>query len=376
MYIERAVDLHKLVCKGKVVLILGPRQVGKTTLVERFMESLPPDRKVLYVSGEDWDVYEYLSQNSLSKLRQFIGDNEILIVDEAHKVPNIGFSFKLIVDMIKDVSVIATGSSSFGLLGQVGEPLVGRKRTVKLYPVSVMELIPYLGGRFELMRSLDEILIYGMYPEVIVSKDVKRKREILEEIVNSYLLKDVFEIEGLKRSHILVDMLKMLALQVGNEVSLSEIGAVVGLNKKTVARYLSILEEAFILYRLPPYSRNLRNAITKKSKYYFYDVGVRNAIIRNFNPLSFRDDIGRLWENFLVIERLKKQSYKGIYSNNYFWRSYSGGEVDWVEERDGKLLGYEFKYSAKRVKVPKHWAEVSNAEFEVITRENFLDFVS
>jgi len=321
-------------------------------------------------------VYEYLSQNSLSKLRQFIGDNEILIVDEAHKVPNIGFSFKLIVDMIKDVSVIATGSSSFGLLGQVGEPLVGRKRTVKLYPVSVMELIPYLGGRFELMRSLDEILIYGMYPEVIVSKDVKRKREILEEIVNSYLLKDVFEIEGLKRSHILVDMLKMLALQVGNEVSLSEIGAVVGLNKKTVARYLSILEEAFILYRLPPYSRNLRNAITKKSKYYFYDVGVRNAIIRNFNPLSFRDDIGRLWENFLVIERLKKQSYKGIYSNNYFWRSYSGGEVDWVEERDGKLLGYEFKYSAKRVKVPKHWAEVSNAEFEVITRENFLDFVS
>jgi len=279
------------------------------------------------------------------------------------------------VDQFPEIQIIATGSSSFELSGQIGEPLTGRKITLTLYPVSQIEL-NNLYNDYELKSQLEEYLIYGSYPEVVVSDTLEEKKRILNEIVGSYLLKDVLELEKVKGSKILLDLLRLLAFQIGNEVSLSELGRQVGLDYKTIARYLDLFEKSFVIYNLRGFSRNLRKEITQKSKYYFLDNGVRNAIIANFNPLELRDDIGKLWENFIISERLKKQSYKSVYANNYFWRTWEQKEIDFIEERGGKLYAYEIKWSGKMVSPPQDWrAAYPDSAFKVISPDNYLEFI-
>lgn len=281
---------------------------------------------------------------------------------------------KIIVDQIPNIQVIATGSSSFELSGQIGEPLAGRKKTLNLYPISQSELKAVYNS-FEIKEKLPELLIYGAYPAILTASPEK-KADLLEELVNSLLLKDILELERVKSSKVLIDLLRLIAFQIGSEVSLSELGRQLGLDYKTVARYLDLLEKSFIIYNLRGYSTNLRKEVTKKSKYYFYDNGIRNAIISNFNPSNLRDDIGKLWENFMVAERLKSQESRGIHANNFFWRTWDKQEIDWLEEKDGNIFGYEFKFTNQKSRGSVSFARLyPNAKFQLITPQNYLDFV-
>jgi len=273
------------------------------------------------LNGEDIFVQQELSSQSIEKLRNLVGEHRILAIDEAHKIPNIGLNLKLIVDNIEGIKVIATGSASFDLYQKLGEPLTGRKITLRLFPIAQLEL-KEIERPDQTKANLESRLIYGSYPEVLIAKGDKERIIFLRELVSSYLCKDILDVNGLKHSDKLIRMLQLLALQIGKEVSYTEIASQVGLNKKTVERYLDLLEKVFVIYKLRGFSRNLRKEISKSSKYYFYDLGVRNALINNFNPLHLRDDIGMLWENYIIMERIKKQEYLGIFSNNYFWRTY------------------------------------------------------
>jgi hypothetical protein len=358
---------------NKVVIIYGPRQVGKTTLLNHFLQAA--SLKYRLDSGEDIRIQEVLDSRDFSRIREYAEGYDLIVIDEAQKVRNIGQGLKILVDHLPGLRIIATGSSSFELASQVGEPLTGRKITLTLFPVAQLELSK-LHNPFELKENLERYLVYGAYPEVLTADRVEEKRRILNEIAGSYLLKDILEMDRMKNSKTLLDLLRLLAFQVGNEVSLSELAAQIGRDYKTVARYLDLLEKAFVIFSLRGFSRNLRKEIFKKSKYYFYDTGIRNAVISNFNPLELRDDTGRLWENFLFMERLKKQSYLNIYSNNYFWRTWDQQEIDLVEEREGKLFGYEFTWGDKSRRPPKEWLKTyPNATFDVINRENYLSFI-
>jgi len=374
--IPRFYKLEELVNPKKVVVIFGPRQVGKTTLVDNYLKNLS-NKKVRYITGEDYGVLDYFEGPYLKKLEEFVAGYDMLVIDEAQKIANIGNALKLIVDRIKTVEIIVTGSASFELAGQVGEPLTGRKRTLTLFPIAQLELRKDF-NKSELKSQLADFLIYGSYPEVIEAKrDLVKKQNLLNELLSSYLLKDIFELEKIKSSKILWDLLRLLAFQVGSEVSHNELANKLGINKKTVGRYLDLLEKAFVLHSVRGYSSNLRKEITRKNKYYFLDSGIRNAIIGNLNPLDIRNDVGQLWENFLFIERLKKRHYLGIYGNEYFWRTWDKKEIDLVEERDGKLYGYEFKWGNKLPKAPKDWLETyQNATYEVINQDNYLDFIT
>lgn len=282
---------------------------------------------------------------------------------------------KILIDQLPNIKIVVTGASSFELAGQIGEPLTGRKITLTLFPLSQIEM-GKLYNDYELRNRLEEYLIFGSYPEALTSETVNDKKNILEELVGSYLLKDILELEKVKSSKLLLDLLRLLAFQVGSEVSLSELGKQLGIDSKTVARYLDLFEKSFVIINIRGFSRNRRKEITSKSKYYFLDNGIRNAIIANFNPLEIRDDIGKLWENFLVVERLKKQAYNKIYSNNYFWRTWDQKEVDWVEEREGQLFGYEFKWKSKSRKSSAAWTKnYPDATLDIIDNENYLAFV-
>ncbi len=376
MKISRIYDnLAKFIEPNKVLVIYGPRRIGKTTMIKQFLEKT--HLKYRFNTGEDSRVQQVLASANLDQIKDFVGNNELIVIDEAQSVPNIGLGLKLIVDHIPNIKVIATGSASFDLANKVGEPLVGRKWTKILYPVSQLELVNQY-AKFDIEKNLEQYLIYGTYPEILTATDSTRKRSILDEISSSYLLKDILAIEQVKSSKLLVDLLKLLAFQIGSEVSHSELGTQLGIDKKTVARYLDLLEKAFIIISLPPYSRNLRKAISKKNKYYFVDNGIRNAIINNYNNLDTRNDRGQLWENFLVMERLKKQAYVQIHANNYFWRTYDQKEIDWVEERDGKVFGFEFKWQKNESKNKNYWLESypNEAIFELINQDNYLDFLS
>lgn len=360
--------------QNKVLVIYGPRQVGKTTLLKDFLSTT--QLKYRLDLGDDVITQETIGSRMTSKIQEYVGTYELIVIDEAQKIPHVGDGLKIMVDQAKGIFVIATGSSSFELSGQIGEPLTGRKVTLTLYPVSQMEL-KVLYNSYDLKQNLEQYLVYGGYPEVVATGEVEEKKRILNEITGSYLLKDILELERVKNSKILLDLLRLLAFQIGGEVSLSELGQKLGIDYKTVARYLDLLEKTFVLYNLRGFSRNLRNEVTKKSKYYFLDNGIRNAIISNFNPLPLRDDIGKLWENFLIAERLKKQAYQPIYANNYFWRTWSQKEIDFIEERDGKLFGYEFAWGQKKVRSPKEWLTAyPNAEFQIITRDNYFEFIT
>ena len=370
-------DLNKYLKPNKVLVMYGPRQIGKTTLLNDYLDKIKGKMKFRLDSGYDVRVQEVVGSNDFKKIKEYAAGYDLIAIDEAQKIKKVGEGLKILVDEIPGISIIATGSSFFELAGQVGEPLTGRKTTLTLFPVSHIEL-QNIYNNYELKNRLNEYLVYGEYPEAAANADTAEKKRLLTEIVGSYLLKDILEMEKVKSSKILLDLLRLLAFQVGSEVSLSELGRQLQLDYKTVARYLDLFEKSFVLINIRGFSRNLRKEITKKSKYYFYDNGVRNAVIANFNPPEMRDDIGKLWENFLVTERIKKQSYKNIYANNYFWRTWEGHEIDFVEEREGKLFGFEFKWSDKKpAKPPKDWLEYyPDASFQVINPENYLEFIT
>lgn len=356
-----------------MVVIYGARRTGKTTLITEFLkgETAP----YLLVSGEDITIQGYLASQSIEKLRAFVGNNRLLVVDEAQKVHNIGLNLKLIVDHLPDIRIIATGSSSFDLARSVGEPLTGRKTTLIQYPLSQLE-IGAIEQLHETGARLESRLVYGSYPEVVLLADNREREQYLREIVSSYLYKDILELEGIRQSAKIGRLLQLLAFQVGKEVSFTELGTSLGMSKNTVDHYLDLLEKAFVIQRLGGFSRNLRNEITKNSRYYFVDTGVRNALINNFNPLELRNDVGELWENYLILERLKRQEYRRQPANNYFWRTYTQKELDLVEERGGKLHGYELKWGKAKPRPPKEWTTgYPEADWQVINRENYLDFI-
>lgn len=375
MYIvQKQLDnLRALVQPGKVVVLYGARRTGKTTLLREFLKT--ETEPFLLVSGEDIAVQGYLASQSVEKLTAFVGRNRLLVVDEAQKVAQIGLNLKLIVDHIPEIRVIATGSSSFDLARSVGEPLTGRKITLKLFPLAQMEI-----GRSEQRHQtdahLESRLIYGSYPEVVLTPDNRARERYLKEIVASYLYKDILELDGIRHSAKISRLLQLLAFQIGKEVSYTELATALGMSKNTVDRYLDLLEKAFVLHKLSGFSRNLRSEITKNCRYYFLDTGIRNALINNFNPLQLRNDVGELWENYLVLERLKRQEYIGESANSYFWRTYRQQELDLVEEREGRLFGYEMKWGKTSAKPPTEWqAAYPEAAFTLVNQENYLEFI-
>jgi predicted AAA+ superfamily ATPase len=359
---------------GKALLIYGPRRVGKTTLLQNFLKTTHFKYKL--DSGDNIRTQQLLGSQDFSQILAYIEGYELLAIDEAQNIPNMGLAAKIIVDQRPDIRVILTGSSSFELAGQVGEPLTGRKQTLTLYSLSQSELLSSYNS-FELREKLEDFLVYGSYPEVVQAATYRQKVDVITEISNSYLVKDILAFDRVKNSKILLDLLKLLAFQVGSEVSLSEIGTKIGVDYKTIQRYLNLLEKAFVIVRLGGFSRNLRNEVTNKAKYYFLDNGIRNSLIAQFNGISQRNDVGQLWENFIFIERLKRRAYQSMYANMYFWRTYSQQEIGLVEDRDGKLHGYEMKWSASKLpNAPQQWTEAyPDSSYEIITPDTYQKFL-
>lgn len=367
-------DLNKYLKPNKVLIIYGPRRVGKTVLLENFLKKC--NLKYRLSNGGDTSIQETLGSKSIDAIKNYAAGFDLIAIDEAQYIEDIGYELKLLVDNVPNIKIIATGSASFDLSNKVGEPLTGRNITLRLYPVAQLELLTQL-NKFDLAQKKQDYLIFGSYPEVLTLPSNEEKIDYLRNIVDSYLLKDILDLENVKGSKILLDLLRLIAFQIGNEVSLSELAQNLPIDPKTVARYLDLLEKSFVLINIRGYSKNLRKEIRNKSKYYFYDNGIRNAVINNFNPINLRDDIGKLWENFLVIERLKKQAYQSIFANNYFWRTWDQKEVDFVEEREGKLFGYEFKYSAAKDRIPQDFIETyPGSELSIVNSENYLDFIT
>jgi hypothetical protein len=321
-------------------------------------------------------VREHLESQSIEKLKDFVGLHRLLIIDEAQYIKKVGLNLKLIVDHIPDIKIIATGSSSFDLARDVGEPLTGRKFVLKLYPLAQSE-ISDIEKVHQTRANLENRLIYGSYPEVLTLRDNRIREEYLRELISSYLFKDILSLEGIRYSDKLVRLLQLLAFQIGQEVSLAELGQQLGMSKNTVERYLDLLEKVFVIFRLGGFSRNLRKEITKNQRYYFFDVGVRNAVVGMFNPLKLRNDVGQIWENYIIAERIKLHEYKRKPKSMFFWRTYDRKEIDLVEEESGKLCGYEIKYRKSRVRPPKDWkAAYPDATFEIIHQENYFKYIT
>ena len=371
MWVNRFYELKQgFLKKGKVNLLYGPRRVGKTALIEKMLKEV--EGKVFIGNGDDVQLRVILNSEDKTRILTALQDYDLIFIDEAQRISKIGWGLKILIDNLPQAIIVASGSSSFQLSSRVGEPLTGRSITNMLFPVSVTELKNQFGGMY-IFQNLENFLIFGMYPEVLDAGNNNEKVSYLHELRNAYMLKDILELENIRNADKLYDLLKLLAYQIGNEVSLSELGNALEMSKQTVSRYLDLLEKAFIIKRIGGYSGNLRKEVTKMHRYYFFDVGLRNAIINNFNMLDQRNDIGMLWENFTVMERIKKQHYNKIFSNNYFWRTYDKKEVDFVEERNGKLYGYEFKWNPKKTKIQKEWLNTyANASFEIINKDNFL----
>lgn len=366
-------QLKAAVTPGKVVVIFGPRRVGKTTILKKFLNT---ESNYLFVTGEDIFVRDFLSSGSVEKLKEFVGEKSLLVIDEAQYVPDIGLNLKLIVDHIPHLKVIATGSSTFDLTKQIGEPLTGRKHVIKMFSIAQLEM-KNLENLAETKGLLESRLIYGSYPEVITFHDDALRQEYLHDLVSSYLIKDILAFEGIQKSKKLIDLLILLAFQIGKEVSHSELATQLSISKTTIDKYLDLLEQVFVIFNVRGFSRNLRKEVTKSSRYYFFDTGIRNALINNFNRLHRRDDVGALWENYLASERIKKQHYQRLWSHNFFWRTYDQKEIDWVEEREGKLFGYEFKWGDVKAKAPELWQSTyPEASFECINGKNYLDFIT
>lgn len=342
-------EIEKNLFKNKVLLLIGARQIGKTTLLKKVLQNCT--EKSLWLNADEYDVKIKLENATTStQLLQLFGNAKLIVIDEAQQVEDIGLKLKLVIDTNPELQIIATGSSAFELLQKSNEPLTGRKKEYHLYPISFSEMVSHTSLLTE-QRLLENRLIYGSYPEVI--NNPGNEKEVLKEITNSYLYKDVLRYDGIKKASVIDKLLVALALQVGSEVSYNELAKTIGnINSATVEKYIDLLEKAFVIYKLPALSRNLRNEIKKGKKIYFYDNGIRNAIINNFNPLALRNDKGALWENFLISERMKKNSYNKHYCNTYFWRTFDQAEVDYIEEYDGALHVFEFKWKTNNKKVP------------------------
>ena len=365
-------SIEERLFKGKLIIIYGARQVGKTTLIKEIGNKYPDDK--LYLNCDEPDIRELLTDATSTKLKNLAGQKKLVLIDEAQRVKNIGITLKLFADELKNVQVIATGSSSFELSNVINEPLTGRKYEFNLYPFSMRELSKEFGW-IEANRLLQERIIYGMYPEIVVNP--AEKKNLLKEITRSYLFKDILSYEGIRKPEILEKLIMALAAQVGNEVSNNELAATIGLDKDTINKYMDILEKAFVIFRLSPFSRNVRTEITKMKKVYFYDTGIRNALISNFNNLELRNDKGALWENFMIVERLKMISALNKEVKNYFWRTAQQQEIDYVEEENNALSAYEFSWNInKKKKIPLTFRNAYEVKtFGVITIENYNDFL-
>lgn len=367
--------LKSLIGKNKVLLILGTRRVGKTVLINKIIKEY--NKQVVLLNGEDMATQEILQQRTAANYKRIAGDAQLLVIDEAQAIPETGKVLKLMIDSLPDLTIIATGSSSFDLLNKAGEPLTGRKIQFQLYPVAQLEL-ESRENFVETRQHLEERLVFGSYPEMLQLPSYREKEEYLQELVQSYLLKDILAFEGIRQSNKIMKLLRLIAFQTGSEVSYNELGNQLGISKNTVESYLDLLSKVFLIYRLPAYSTNQRKEISKGSKWYFADNGIRNAIANDLRLLNLRQDTGSLWENYLLSERIKRNSYLHEHVQYFFWRNYDQQEVDFIELKQGKLYAYEFKYNNnKRVKIPTAFsAAYPEALFECITKDNYLDWIT
>lgn len=376
-YLKRAIfnSFSKKVLPNKVLILLGARRVGKTELIKNYLENIPSST-YLQLNGEDINDANLLKERSVVNYKRLLANIDLLVIDEAQTIPEIGLILKLIVDSIEGIKIIATGSSVFDLNNTLGEPLVGRKNTLYLYPLAQMEFSTRENYK-QTLENLEERLLFGSYPELMQYPDWEEKKEYLYEIINSYLLKDILVFEGIKHADKIYNLLRLIAFQIGKEVSIQELANQLQLSKNTVANYLDLLSKVFIIFKIEGFSRNLRKEIFKSSRWYFYDNGIRNGIINNFNRLESRTDVGDLWENYLAVERIKKQEYQKLNTKNYFWRTYDQQELDWLEEKEDALAGFEFKWNEnKKIKIPTAFAKAyPEASFEVINKSNYLDFI-
>ncbi len=373
MIITRTIqkDLEKALFKGKIVILYGARQVGKTTLVKQIIEQHKNDS--VYLNCDEPDIRNALTDKSSTELKAFVGSRRLVVIDEAQRVKNIGLTLKLMADNFPETQVIATGSSSFELSGKVSEPLTGRKIEFFLYPFSVKELSQKYSP-LETDRLLLDLLVFGSYPGVIFSGPDREK--LARELATSYSYKDILAYQDIRNPELLEKLLQALALQIGGEVSYTELAQLLGVNKATIENYVRILEKAYIIFRVGPFSRNIRNELKKKRKIYFYDLGLRNALINNFNPISLRQDVGNLWENFMICERIKRNNNSGVAANIYFWRTTDGKEIDYIEDAGGVLSGYEFKWQKSNFTAPKNFLEsYPGSSVKLINRHNYSEFI-
>ncbi|MBQ8014043.1 MAG: ATP-binding protein [Treponema sp.] len=362
--------------KGKIIVLIGPRQVGKTTLLKKMLSESSSENSVQYWNCDEVEVRALLSQGSSSRFKSLVGNSKFVVIDEAQRVQDIGLALKILHDNFPEVQFAVTGSSSLDLSNTINEPLTGRKFEYNLFPFSTNELVQNT-SMLEEIKMLETRLVYGFYPDVV--NNPGGEKEILSNIVSSYLYKDVFEFQDIRKPVIIEKLVQALALQTGSEVSFNELGNLLGIDSLTVQRYVDLLEKAYIVFHLHSYSRNVRNELKKSIKIYFYDNGVRNAVISNFSPCNLRSDIGSLWENFLISERVKNNSFHNRPAKYYFWRTTQKQEVDFIEERDGAFSAFEFKYNPNKahVKCPLTFSNnYPEIPFMVITKENYTDFIT
>lgn len=354
---------------GKAIVVIGPRQVGKTTLIESILKS----KDYLFLNGDDPKTRTLLTVPNTEQIRTILGKYKYVFIDEAQRIEGIGLTMKIITDRFKEVQLFTSGSSSFDLSNKINEPLTGRKWEYQLFPISWEEYEEHHGYLYA-EQNLENRLLYGFYPEVL--NNVGDEINVLRNLVNSYLYKDILSFADIRKPEILDKLVQALALQVGSEVNYSELSQIVNVDKNTISKYIDILQKGYIVYKLSSFSRNLRNEIKTNKKVYFYDNGIRNMVIGNFNPIELRTDKGALWENFLISERIKQNEYKQSLARTYFWRTQQKQEVDFVEDNGGKIFGYEFKWNKKKYqKLPKTFTHTYKAESKVIDKENFRDFV-
>lgn len=364
----------KLLKGNHVVILYGARQVGKTTLAQSIIDKIKV--KTLSINADQIKYADIFSSRDLNKIKGLVHGYDLLFIDEAQRIPDIGINLKIMKDELKPLKILVTGSSSFELSNIISEPLTGRSWTFKLFPVAVCELCSFMTP-FDLKNKLEELLIYGSYPEVLTTVNIQDKQKLLEEIGISYLYKDVFEITNIKYHRKVQDLLKLLSFQIGQEVSINELSNTLAISRDAVERYLDLLEKSFVIFRLTGFSKNLRREVKKSNKFYFYDLGIRNLLIDNFKPLKDRNDTGHLWENFIIAERMKCLSYTNKRYSAYFWRLQTGAEIDYVEECGGALFGYEIKYKQSVVRPPESWTTAyKNSQFQCINQENYLEFVN
>lgn len=359
--------------KGKAIIVIGARQVGKSTLLKHITSKC--SEPVLMLNCDEPDIKEMLTNTNSTELRMLIGGNKIVLIDEAQRVPNIGLTLKLITDNMPDVQLLVTGSSAFEIQNNINEPLTGRKFEYHLYPVSTSELMS-TGGLLQVKQTLESRLIYGSYPDILNQQNEDLARELIMTIANSYLFKDLLSLETIRRPVLLEKILTALALQVGSEVKYNEIAQLVGTDNKTVEKYIDLLEKCYIIFKLNALSRNVRNELKKGKKIYFWDNGIRNAVIQNFSPVSMRQDMGALWENFFISERMKHNHYKGRWVKSYFWRTTALQEIDYIEEENGKFEAFEMKWNPRKANsvIPKPFLESYEVDYKsVITPQNYLE---